>query len=696
LGSVRGILQRAALFGLAFMMASCGGGVDDQARGHATVLVQGARVGFVYPPVQGLTFSELDETGEIRQESSSTDASGHFRFPKSIIGARVIARVERPLRQPLVLSARLAYNRSTLAVTPLTTVFDHLVETGISQTEAESQLKGILSASCKGMHDALPFMLYGDTAHSTIASHQPILHSVAGFLTALRQIGLGLDALVSSGSSSHRAALLGRMCSLSQHLLSPTGTSETRTHVAKELGLLSAESAAAIPDRSPVVLDHVLRLMASEMPVLEHQQVVPVLGTTINRWKGREESISRTLALAVAVGESDTPAGRTAIPDAALQRTKFRRGANYALDESGMVVESIVTREEVSSAYPADARPLFVRNTSAAQTIFNLDLNGAYFHDVAAVVRAVIALPPTVRDEPLFRRAWRFVTEASEHGMPVTGGRMLHVPEFFLRSIGSGFCDDRATVLMWTWKALGYEARVWGLEGHVVPEVMVGQRWKMLDPDLGAYYMTKGGAIAGVEELQAEPSLITDPEGDPFAKDGLAYSTVIADYYATVHDNAVSPWFSYPHEDPPQSAFALPAGSRLEVDTSLSLRVSTIEFDTELLTSRARLWIPSGFSGVVPLPLLLVNIKGDAQVRMLGSYYQTASVNMQELISAYYREHPAIGIGSVEVQHIGPEGLCIEMAVSPRLLQAVRSLEVQVTGLNLHGVEVEFASRSGE
>ncbi|MGE3600168.1 MAG: hypothetical protein AB7N70_31965 [Dehalococcoidia bacterium] len=88
-------------------------------------------------------------------------------------------------------------------------------------------------------------------------------------------------------------------------------------------------------------------------------------------------------------------------------------------------------------------------------------------------------------------------------------------------------------------RAAGYEARVWGLSGHVVPEILVDGRWQMFDPDLAVYYKDESGAVAGVEDIVSRPDLITQPQSPIFAGSNYVfpYSTTVRDIYATTADN---------------------------------------------------------------------------------------------------------------------------------------------------------------
>jgi hypothetical protein len=108
-------------------------------------------------------------------------------------------------------------------------------------------------------------------------------------------------------------------------------------------------------------------------------------------------------------------------------------------------------------------------------------------------------------------RIWRFVVAHRFHSDPASAGIESHDPVKLLNIYGYGFCDDGANVLAAIARAAGIPARIWGLGGHVVPEVFYDERWHMFDPDNEVYYVDREGLVASVEQLVAEPQLFARP-----------------------------------------------------------------------------------------------------------------------------------------------------------------------------------------
>lgn len=152
-----------------------------------------------------------------------------------------------------------------------------------------------------------------------------------------------------------------------------------------------------------------------------------------------------------------------------------------------------------------------VLNNSNAYAEFQLKLNNQFFNTEEEIIQEIKDMAPEYADEPLERKAWRYVISKVEFSTALTEQNWGHTPEIILNSIGRGQCDDLASLLGLLWTKLGYESRVWGLGGHVVPEVFIDGKWRMYDPSFQLYYLNKENEIMGVEELSQNPDLIVNP-----------------------------------------------------------------------------------------------------------------------------------------------------------------------------------------
>lgn len=161
---------------------------------------------------------------------------------------------------------------------------------------------------------------------------------------------------------------------------------------------------------------------------------------------------------------------------------------------------------------------------------------------------------------------WTFLVSQRVHGDPPTDRSDLHDPVRFLNVFGYGFCDDSATVMASLAGELGLDARVWWLNGHVVPELRIEGRWGLLDPDHEAWYpLGPEGRPASVEELERQPGLILAPRRLPGRPVPTYDPERVATYFASAHDNQALP----PERPTPpwEMALELLPGDRLALGT---------------------------------------------------------------------------------------------------------------------------------
>jgi hypothetical protein len=148
-----------------------------------------------------------------------------------------------------------------------------------------------------------------------------------------------------------------------------------------------------------------------------------------------------------------------------------------------------------------------LQNTLPRSVSFTLTYNGnKAFTSTADAADHIRSMPEQFASEPFERKLWRYVRDNTYHEVPINRSLSWHSYWPTLNSLSFGLCSHAAAVFTEVARAAGYEARIWGLSGHVVPEIRVDGRWQMYDPDLAIYYLTRDGRVAGVEELANDPS----------------------------------------------------------------------------------------------------------------------------------------------------------------------------------------------
>lgn len=318
-----------------------------------------------------------------------------------------------------------------------------------------------------------------------------------------------------------------------------------------------------------------------------------------------------------------------------------------------------VTREVRLTADAPDSAAVSIVNESDRPMDFVLEHNERpLFESLDKIVEYVHSMKEEMPGESFGRKLWRFLRDSTAHYYPLMPLQFRSSPWGVLNSIGFGFCGDVSTAFVAIARAAGYEARVWSLFLHVVPEIREDERWKLFDPDLAVYYYNRQGKIAGVEELAADPLLITNPI-DPFLRPGaVAYSQYVSGIYGSMENNAIASDILMPSEEeqtrngrivlPPGGRFTYPgrwtdapaayvAFGEIILDESLLPNWRNIAFDYDGATPypapfhrQARLDLPLGWAGTVEAPLWVWDIQGTGRVSVGGIEYDVGSAELTE------------------------------------------------------------------
>ena len=320
-------------------------------------------------------------------------------------------------------------------------------------------------------------------------------------------------------------------------------------------------------------------------------------------------------------------------------------------------------RSERTVAAVPGRQAIALTNTGAKTAEFELTHNGHLaFNSMNEVLAAVRALPDEIPNEGLERKIWRFVRDNVYHAEPLNDDTWLLESWGTLNSAGWGLCSHVSETYASIATAAGFEVRIWALSGHVVPEVKVKGHWEVYDPDLAVYYFTADGVIAGVQELSADPSLVSSPRTPLFppGKNDDAYRAEVADIYSSKADNQVADWFAS-KEPFHGSQISLPAGSRFVYPGRWT--ANPIGYDGERqaeITSfrEARLEIPADRTGPIDVAFVLADVQGSGTIRIDGKDYAVGSDALRTFLA-----RPGHSITTIEIVD-NPSGIAMVMLVN--------------------------------
>lgn len=296
------------------------------------------------------------------------------------------------------------------------------------------------------------------------------------------------------------------------------------------------------------------------------------------------------------------------------------------------------TRRHIAATDPA-AVSLEIENRAEVDVEFRLNVNDRLMPgSIEDAIEMIGRASDLVSGEDLAFKIFRAVAQRSDRGFTLTENVWSHEPLTLLNSIGFGYCDDVASAFGYLASAAGYEVRVWTLGGHVVPEVLVDERWLMLDPDIGVYYVDEQGAILGVEDLAARPDLISSPAArrDEVLKDAaIAYSTELAQIYSSNTDNIVWDYYTSPVE-PTQFSITLPPSARILMGGIWApLPHDFISKQEVPIAANIRIELPAGWIGDLPSALVLVAAEGQGVVSVANQEYPIESLELAALLGEF-------------------------------------------------------------
>ena len=277
---------------------------------------------------------------------------------------------------------------------------------------------------------------------------------------------------------------------------------------------------------------------------------------------------------------------------------------NVLVSENGSLSSGLSYRSFYFKTDSPQSNFVRILNVGSTPVSFQMNLNDSLFSSQNDLINAIVSSKDDYENEPVQRKVWRFVRDNRYHWGPLTGSLWNHDPTLFFNSIGFGLCDDSASLYYHSMTALGFTARVWGLSGHVVPEVFIDGRWEMYDPDLEVYYYNTSGNVVGVEDLEQDSGLITNPI-NPVNNNALPYSSTVADIYATLNDNQIAPWY---YTNPVQDyllQFQVPPLGAFEFPGIFASPLSNLYSNSTPKYTNARLIIPNGSPFDVEIPLVV-------------------------------------------------------------------------------------------
>lgn len=354
---------------------------------------------------------------------------------------------------------------------------------------------------------------------------------------------------------------------------------------------------------------------------------------------------------------------------------------------------SIDTVEFLLSALNLQDDAIRISNSGRFTASFKIRLNSLFFYSEEEIVDAIIKMPNEYNQEPLERKAWRFVTNNITYNNAVTNYYWQRSPMVMLNSIGFDKCGNQAEMLARLWFKLGFKTKIWSLGGHLVPEVFSGNKWQMYDPSLQVFYAAKNDSICSVEELIENPALITSPVKPVSVKNNstgifvaaIRYSQFLADIYTSKKDNNESSPSSIQDTSAYKFSVSLPAGASFEFPIHAAEFAPVISVLANNYAN-ARLTIPAKWKGEINIPLAICEIKGSGMVEVNERKFQIDSPELSAYLTSgqefNYRLKFVGSHKNVEVIYLINAAMC----------QLKKHNNLKIFGSNVKGIKAEIFS----
>lgn len=246
---------------------------------------------------------------------------------------------------------------------------------------------------------------------------------------------------------------------------------------------------------------------------------------------------------------------------------------------------------------------IVITNEQSVPVEFSMKINNQFpldFEDIETTIKQIAQTEKISKEQA----AYLYVKENTFQNKPFTDNSWQHEPLLFLNSIGGGFCDDRASVLAQIWKKQGYQSRIIGLEGHIVPEVYVNNKWHMYDPDCGVFYCDSDGSVFSVAALENFSEKIfhrscSELKQNPAFQNKNPLSERYASYYASKDNNKNITASAWNYKNTYSSNFFLPSYSALE-----------IQYDEKKQITNIRVKLNRNSQGELQIPLVPYKMNG--------------------------------------------------------------------------------------
>jgi hypothetical protein len=321
-----------------------------------------------------------------------------------------------------------------------------------------------------------------------------------------------------------------------------------------------------------------------------------------------------------------------------------------------------------------------ISNNGNKDAKFRMIINDVDLGSENNIVSYIREMDEQYPGESLEMKAFRFVRDNTWHDDLVTRNNWGYSPYVMINSFGGGLCGFRSATLTNLLLDLGFKAKSWCLNGHVVTEVFSGNKWILLDPDFGVYYYNEKNEIASYAEIVRNPSYITNPINPVITKENAnfvkVYSGEMAELYYTVDDNEE---FDTKYDESlkfDELWFSIPSNAKMTFPINKKFRGTYFAV--------AVLDLPAGYTGNLKMPLVIAGFDGNGIIKYQDAEHNTETFDALTCINSKQTVSWEIEI----IENVN--GLKVFYYINPLVYAAKEKNEILLKGYNLNGINIRF------
>lgn len=178
-----------------------------------------------------------------------------------------------------------------------------------------------------------------------------------------------------------------------------------------------------------------------------------------------------------------------------------------------VVFEVVINKTDTLDYTPPSATTeteYLFKNTSDSASVRMVFycLDSANYTDARSMLQSVLPTKGSAEDSAV--ALWQFVCRSGFHfNYPYNHQLKDNVDPISLATFPFFMCGEKAGILANLARLSGFNARVVGMDGHVVAEIEYHKKWHLFDADENCVFKNSVGEIANVEELHQNPAFIS-------------------------------------------------------------------------------------------------------------------------------------------------------------------------------------------